>query len=235
MFSAASAIAGLIDAFDAWRRAAFDLVEQARPRAIGEEAIGAAAQKEQLLERGERGPDRAGAGERPVILPIGPPRAAMQLRARERMIFPKQDEGEAFVVAEQDIVGRPVALDQLRLEQQRLRLGVGGDDQHVAGLRDHALQPLREPRDLSVVGDPVLQRPRLANVEHVALRIEHAVYAGAYRKGPQHVTDRSHARFKVRLVGATDGVGGLFFVETVGWHCPAHESRRCSTVKPELV
>ena len=40
------------------------------------------------------------------------------------MILAQQDEGEAFVVAQQHVVGRPEALDQLRLEQQRLGLGV---------------------------------------------------------------------------------------------------------------
>ena len=47
-------IVGLVDPADARRRAAPDLVEQARPRAVGEEAVGAAAQQEQLLQRVER-------------------------------------------------------------------------------------------------------------------------------------------------------------------------------------
>ena len=126
-------IAGFVDAADAGRRAAADLVEQAGPRAVGEEAVGAAPQQEQFLQRVERRADRAGAGERAVILALVPPRAAMELDAREVMVLAQQDEGEAFVVAQQHVVGRPVALDQLRLEQQRLGLAVGGDDLHRRG------------------------------------------------------------------------------------------------------
>ena len=47
-------IAGLVDPADARRRAAPDLVEQAGPDAVGEEAVGAAPQQEQLLQRVER-------------------------------------------------------------------------------------------------------------------------------------------------------------------------------------
>ena len=169
------------DTIDARRRAALDLVEQAGPRAVLEEAVGTAAQQEQLLERVERPRHRSGAGERPVILPLGAPRAAMLLHAREGMILAQQDEGERLIVAQQDVVGRPEALDQLRLEQQRLGLGIGGDDRHRSRLRDHAQQPLGQARDLRIVGHPVAQRARLADVEHVALGILHPIDAGANR------------------------------------------------------
>jgi hypothetical protein len=46
--------------------------------------------------------------------------------ARSRM------KGKRFVVAQQHVVRRAEALDQLRFEQQRLGLGVGGDDRHRA-------------------------------------------------------------------------------------------------------
>ena len=54
----------------------------------------------------------------------------MLLHPRERMILAQQDEREAFVVAQQDVVGRAEALDQLRFEQQRLGLGPRRDDRH---------------------------------------------------------------------------------------------------------
>ena len=47
------------------------------------------------------------------------------------MILAQQDEGKAFVVAQQHVVRRAKALDQLRLEQQRLGLGPGRDDGHA--------------------------------------------------------------------------------------------------------
>ena len=45
------------------------------------------------------------------------------LDSREGVILAQQDEREAFVVAQQHVVGRAEALDQLRFEQQRLGLG----------------------------------------------------------------------------------------------------------------
>ena len=46
-------IIGLVDTIDTRRRTAPDLIEQARPRTIGEEAVGATAQQKGLLERVE--------------------------------------------------------------------------------------------------------------------------------------------------------------------------------------
>ncbi len=74
-------------------------------------------------------------GERAVILPLRSARAAMELDARKGMVLAQQDEGEAFVVAQQDIVGRAEALDELRLEQQRFGFAFGRDDRHRPGLR----------------------------------------------------------------------------------------------------
>ena len=114
------------------------------------------------------------------------------------------------------LYGGPEALDQLRLEQQRLGLGPGRDDGHRPRLRDHPLQPLRQPRDLGVVGHPVLQRPRLADVEHVAARILHSVDARARRQRLQHLADRRDARLEVGLVRAAHGIGRLLLVEALG-------------------
>ena len=96
------------------------------------------------------------------------------------MIGAQQDEGEAFVVAQQHVVGRAVTLDQLRLEQQRLGLAIGGDNRHAARQRDHPPQPVGQPVNLRVIGDPVLERPRLAHIEHIAARIVHPVHAGLW-------------------------------------------------------
>jgi hypothetical protein len=45
---------------------------------------------------------------------------------RRRMVLRNQDVGERLVVAQQDIVARRQALDEIALEQQRLDLGVCG-------------------------------------------------------------------------------------------------------------
>jgi len=46
-----------------------------------------------------------------------------------------------LVVLESDVVPGLVALDQVRLEQQRLRLGVGDGDLDLAGAVDHPADP----------------------------------------------------------------------------------------------
>jgi hypothetical protein len=115
-------VAGLVDPPDARRRAALDLVQQARPVAAREEAVGAAPQQEQLLQRVDRGVDRTGAGERTVVVAFELPRPAVLHDPREVVPGAQQDEREAFVVAQQHVVRRAEALDQLRLEQQRLGL-----------------------------------------------------------------------------------------------------------------
>ncbi len=91
------------------------------------------------------------------------------------MLGAQKDERETLIIAQQDIVRRAESFDQLRFEQQRLGFRVGGDDFHRARLRHHALQAAGEVRHLAVIRHPVLQRPRLADVEDVAAGIEHAV------------------------------------------------------------
>src|SRR3546814_7389439 len=68
-----------------------------------------------------------------------------------------------------------------------LSLAGRGDDLHRPRLRDHALQSLRQARGLRIIGDAVLQCPRLADIQHVAARIEHALDAGP----PRQLSDRS--------------------------------------------
>jgi len=139
----------------------------------------------------------------------------MLLDPRKVVVGAQQDEREAFVVAQQHVVGGPEALDQLRLEQQRLGFVIGRDDRHRPRLRDHPLQPLGQPLDLRVIGDAVLERARLADIEHVAARILHAIDARSRGQGLQHIADRRHAGGKVgRLTTAADGVGGFVFVES---------------------
>src|SRR3546814_17523915 len=68
-----------------------------------------------------------------------------------------------------------------------LSLAGRGDDLHRPRLRDHALQSLRQARGLRIIGDAVLQCPRLADIQHVAARIEHAIDAGP----PRQLSDNS--------------------------------------------
>ena len=56
------------------------------------------------------------------------------------MVGAQQDEGKAFIVAQQHVVSGAVTLDELRLQQQRLSLTIGGDDGHGPRQRNHPAQ-----------------------------------------------------------------------------------------------
>ena len=66
------------------------------------------------MQRVDRPVDRPGAGKGSEILPFDPLRTAMLGDPRKIMPFAEQDEGKALIIAQQDIVGGPELLDQLR-------------------------------------------------------------------------------------------------------------------------
>ena len=181
------------DAADAGRRAALDLVEQAGPRAAGEDAVGAGAQQEGALQRRDRAMNRAGGGEGAVVVALARAGAAMLGDLRGGVIAGDQDIGERFVVAQQHVVARHQPLDQIDLQQQRLDLGIGGHDLELRRLRHHAAQPLGQLADLGVGGDALLQIARLADIERVARLVQHAIDAGATRQALQRVGNDLHA------------------------------------------
>src|SRR3546814_12364071 len=63
--------------------------------------------------------------------------------------------------------------------------------------RSHALQSLRQARGLRIIGDAVLQCPRLADIQHVAARIEHAIDAGPPRPLSDNSANDPRAALKV--------------------------------------
>ena len=66
------------------------------------------------------------------------------------MVVGQHQPGIGFVVAQQDVEARLEALDEVRFQQQRLGLGMGGDDLHRRGVGDHAAQPFRQAADLGI-------------------------------------------------------------------------------------
>ena len=98
------------------------------------------------------------------------------------MIGRDQDIGERFVVAQQHIEARPQTLDQIGFEQQRFGLGAGNDEFERAGRRDHALDAGIEAGRTRIGANAVFDVLRLADIEHVAARIDHAVDAGLGRR-----------------------------------------------------
>ena len=175
-------VSGEIDLLGAGRRAALDLMQQARPRAALEKAVRAGAQQERALQRRDGAVDRPHRGERPVIAALARARAAMLEDLRRPVVRGDDDVGKRLVVAQQHVEARPQPLDQVGFEQQRLGLGRGGDELHRRGRRDHPLDARVVPGRPRVGRDPLLDVLRLADVEHLAGRIEHAIDAGRRRR-----------------------------------------------------
>ena len=177
------------------RRAALDLIKQARPRAACVDGVRAGADQKRLLQRVDRAADRAGRCERSEVAALPPPRAAMLHDRRRFVILGDQDVGKRFVVAEIDVEARPEALDQVRFEKQRLRLGPRAHESHGRGGADHAGDAAALPGDAGVADDPLLQAPRLADIEHVAVAIDHPVDAGCVRQRLHRRDDHRFAGF----------------------------------------
>ncbi len=167
---------------DARRRAAPDLVLQARAAAVGEEAVRAVTDAKQLLQLVERLAHRAGVRKRPEIASRRAARAAVELQPRELVLHVQVDVGEALVVAQHDVEARLVRLDEVVLEQQRLGFGVGDRDLDGTDLRHQRLHLRVDVAGGEVGADPVLETARLADVQQLLAGAEHAVHAGAPRQ-----------------------------------------------------
>jgi hypothetical protein len=105
------------------------------------------------------------------------------------------------------VEARPKLLDQIGFQQQRLGFRCGRDDLDVHGGGNHA-QDARRLRgvDARIGGQPLFDVFRLADIEHVIGRIEHAVDAGGVGGEPHRVFDRGMAD-RERAFG--DGLGRL--------------------------
>ena len=218
-------IAGKIDLTGAGAGTAADLIEQARPGAALEEAVGAGADQERALQRRDGAVDGAGGCERPEILSGARLRAAMLEDLRRPMVAGDQDIGKRFVVAQLHVEARPQLLDQIGFEQQRLGLGRGRDDLDRNGSCNHAQDARRQRRvDARIGGKPLADVLRLADIEHVIAGVEHAVDAGRGRRQPHRIFDRGMAdrerAFGQDLCGVVRGflprfrqAGLIFFLE----------------------
>jgi hypothetical protein len=182
-------IAGEVDLAGAGARAAADLIEQA--------GAGCGFQKKPSVQERIKNarcsavmvrPTAPADGERSEI-PAGPRlRAAMLEDLRRPVVAGDQDIGKRFVVAQLHIEARPQLFDQIGFQQQRFGLGGGGDDFDRYGGCDHAQDARRQRRvDAGVGRKAFADVLRLADVQHVAGGIEHAVDAGRGRRQPHRV------------------------------------------------
>ena len=109
-------------------------------------------------------------------------RAAMLEDLRRPVIRGDQDIGKRLVVAQHHVEARPQPLDEVGFEQQRLGLGAGDDEFQRAGRGDHAFDAGVETGRPRIGGDALLDVLGLADIEHVAARIDHAVDARPRRR-----------------------------------------------------
>ena len=119
--------------------------------------------------------------------------------AREVVLDSDRDVRKGLVVAEADVERRPVPLDEVLLEVQRLHLAARDDDLHVVD----ALGELRECRpvataSLEVRPDPGPERLGLADVEDLRPLVAEEVDAGLRRQALQLLCD-SLGRHGARL------------------------------------
>jgi hypothetical protein len=173
------------------RRAAPDLVQQARARAMREHRVVAGAQPEHALQVPDGLADRPGAwiGTKVAIaLDVRP-----AVEADLRILVPRdQDVAVALVVAEEDVVAGREALDEVVLEQQRLRLGARDRGLGAGDLGDHHRRARAREVPLEVRGDALLQVSRLADVDHLAGGVPEAVDA---RKRGERGDERGAVEF----------------------------------------
>ena len=163
----------------AGRAAALDLEEETGARAAFEDAIGAGAQQKGLLKRVERRRDGARAGEGAEVIALRRTGAAMLQNLRKGVVAPEQDVGERLVVPHQHVVAGLQALDEVRFEEEGVRLRGGGDELHLRRGGDHAGDAVRVTAEFRITRDALLEASGLADIEKLALRIVHAVDARA--------------------------------------------------------
>ena len=128
---------------------------------------------------------------------------AREHHARELVLDRDRDVRERLVVAQPHVERRPVPLDEVLLEVQRLDLGARDDHLDVV----HALRQLRDRRPvaaarLEVRAHARAQRLRLADVEDLALLVAEEVDARLRREALQLLGD-ALGRHEARLAAAS--------------------------------
>ena len=182
-------------------RTALDLKLQAGAGAPVKHGVRAVAQQKdllQLIERPGHGPCRSKGAEIAALFRF---LAAMLLDLGEGMLFADQDIGKAFVVAQQNIVARFELFDQVLFKQQRLGFGARGQKHHRGGFKDHPGDPRRMARGPSVIGHPRPQVAGLADIQNLALGVQHPVNAGRAIQHPEIGLDNLMAGWENRLIG----------------------------------
>ena len=122
-------------------QATVHVVVEAGPRQRAVDRDAADPHLEQLLHQLDRLPRQSARQEGPEVVAAVVADAAGEGDARVGVAHRQLQVGIGLVVAEQDVVAGPLALDPVVLQQQRLGLGVGDDELQLRGLGPHRLQP----------------------------------------------------------------------------------------------
>ena len=202
----------LRDVADAGRVAALDVVVEARDSGVSPRLRPfAGAELEDAVEHVERLPHLLRVGVGPEVDDAAPVSLAREHDARELVLDGDGDVRERLVVAEADVVRRPVPLDEVLLEVERLDLGAGDDHLEVVDSGDESRDRLAgvAASGLEVRAHAWAQRLRLADVEHAALGVAKEVDARLRGQAFQLVADVGHSAIKSRCPrGAYSSITG---------------------------
>src|SRR3954452_8164434 len=165
------AVLRLVHVADAGRAAPLDVVVEAR-RARPPPGLDALARPEleDLLEQVQRPTHALGVRVRAEVQPVAAMALAREVHPREVLVRRDRDERIGLVVPQPDVETRPVLLDEVLLREQRLGLGRDEDELDRLDRVDH-LERAAGHRVREVARDPLLDRLRLADVDHLAARI----------------------------------------------------------------
>ncbi len=134
------------------------------------------------MEELQRVADIEGAGIRAEV--VGAILANLSRKKNPRVfLVGHHDVGIALVVSQTHVERRPVLLDQVAFQHQRLEFGVDDNPLDVLDLADHARDAdAMAGGFLKIASNSVLQRDGLANVKHLALEISVNVASRFARK-----------------------------------------------------
>ena len=174
---------------------------QARPAAMGEEGVAAIADAEHLLQVLQHLLDGIGTRKWSELTACRLRSPTIEHQSRILVFERTENVGIGFIVAQGDVVARPLRLDQIALEQQRL--GLVRRDRHL-----DARDPLHQRGELGrilaaaeVAADAIAQTRGLADVQQLAVGIVHAIDAGTLRQR-RHIALRIEVSRSLRLSAA---------------------------------
>src|SRR5262249_13107867 len=156
---------------------------QTRPRLVSVDGDAAGPQREELTHETEGLPHGGGGIEGPevggaVLLHAPGPHQARGLLLRGELAG-----GVVLVVPQADVVAGAVALDQVRLEDERFQIVAGDDELEVVDLADQGVRlRVAGPRVLEIGAHWAWERGGLPHIDDLALRVLVEIDPGPVRK-----------------------------------------------------